>query len=94
MGIFTRWFGKKMGPGIGRCPEEMKCLELIRVMLDEESTKEDADYVMRHIDNCYKCYDNYDVEMAIRQVMKQKRQNLEVPESVIAEIRQKITIDK
>ena len=94
MGILTRWFGKKMGALMASCPEETKCLEMARVMLDDESTKEDTDFVMKHIDNCYQCYDNYDVEMAIREVMKQKRQNLEIPENVITEIRQKITADK
>jgi len=89
-----RWLGKMMEPLMPICPEEKKCLEMARVMLDDESTKEDTDYVIKHIGNCYKCYDNYDVEMAIRQLMKQKRQNLEVPENVIKEIRQKITVDK
>jgi len=94
MGILTRWFGKKMGPLMASCPEEAKCLEMARVMLDDESTIEDTNYVMEHIDNCYKCYDNYDVEMAIREVVKQKGRNLEVPESVISEILLKITASK
>ena len=94
MGIFTRWFGKKMGSMMAGCPDEAKCLELVRVMLDDESTKEDTAYVMKHIDKCFKCYDNYDVETAIREVLKQKGENLDVPKSIIEEIRQKITTDK
>jgi anti-sigma factor (TIGR02949 family) len=61
-------------------------------MLDDESTEDDNAYVLRHIDGCYRCYDNFDVENAIREVIKQKNSNIESPQGVVNEIREKIEV--
>lgn len=75
-----------------RCSEEEHCLELVRLMLDDESTDEDNAYVLKHIDGCYRCYDNFDVENAIREVVKQKSNNVKIPNEVVSEIREKIEV--
>ena len=92
MGDFIRWIGRTMSSKEKRCPDEEHCLELIRVMLDDESTDEDTAYVLKHIDVCYRCYDNYDVENAIRELMKKKNNNIAVPEDIISKIHQKIEV--
>jgi len=94
MGTLMRWIGRTFGSKTTSCPDEKECLELVRLMLDDESTKEDNEYVMRHIDGCYKCYDNFDVENAIREAVKQKGRNIKIPDSVVSEIRDKIVVDK
>lgn len=94
MGKLIRWIGRTFGDKAKRCPEEEHCLELVRLMLDEESTREDDEYVLKHIDGCYQCYDNYDVEKAIREVVQKKGRNVTLPVEVVSEIRQKIEIAK
>jgi len=90
MNKLIHWIGKTFGSKSNKCPEEEHCLELARLMLDEESTADDKQYVMKHIGSCYKCYDNYDVEKAIREVVKQKCKNLKIPQDVTNQIREKI----
>jgi anti-sigma factor (TIGR02949 family) len=75
-----------------RCSEEEHCLELVRLMLDDESTPDDNAYVLRHIDGCYRCYDNYDVEKAIREAVRQKGKNVTIHPDVINEIKEKIAV--
>ena len=75
-----------------RCSEEEHCLELVRLMLDDESSDDDNAYVLKHIDGCYRCYDNFDVEKAIREVIKQKNSHVEIPQSVVNEIRAKLEV--
>ena len=93
MRILKRWLGRLIWPNSARCPEEERCLELARLMLDDESTPADNKFVMNHIDGCYQCYDNYDVEKAIREVIKQKDSRSEIPSEVVQEIRRKIEVN-
>ncbi|RLD24855.1 MAG: hypothetical protein DRI71_01350 [Bacteroidetes bacterium] len=92
MGKLIRWVGRTFNSKDNRCSEEEHCLELVRLMLDDESTEDDNAYVLRHIDGCYRCYDNFDVENAIREVVKQKSNNLKIPHEVVSEIREKIEV--
>lgn len=92
MGKFIRWAGRSFNSKDNRCSEEEHCLELVRLMLDDESTEDDNAYVLKHIDGCYRCYDNFDVENAIREVIKQKNNNIEIPQDVVNEIREKIEV--
>ena len=92
MGKLIRWVGRTFNSKDNRCSEEEHCLELVRLMLDDESTDDDTAYVLKHIDGCYRCYDNFDVENAIREVIRQKNSNIEIPQDVVNEIREKIEV--
>jgi anti-sigma factor (TIGR02949 family) len=92
MGKLIRWVGRTFNSKDNRCSEEEHCLELVRLMLDDESTEDDNAYILRHIDGCYRCYDNFDVENAIREVVKQKSNNVKIPDEVVNEIREKIEV--
>ena len=92
MGKIIRWVGRTFNSKKNRCSDEEHCLELVRLMLDDESTAADNEYVLRHIDGCYRCYDNFDLENAIREVVKQKSNNVHVPSEIVSEIREKIEV--
>jgi mycothiol system anti-sigma-R factor len=81
---------KSLFAGGKTCPQEEKCLELARIMLDDESTTEEQAYVEQHIHECSKCYENYEIEKAVREVVKNKVENKEVPSEVVEEILSKI----
>ena len=92
MGKLIRWIGRTISPKSKRCSEEERCLELARLMLDHESTPDNDAYVLKHIDTCYRCYDNLKVEEAIREAVKHKGSNVEIPVDVVEEIREKIDV--
>ncbi len=92
MGKLIRWVGRTFNSKDNRCSEEEHCLELVRLMLDDESTEDDNAYVLKHIDGCYRCYDNFDVENAIREEKRKKNSNIEIPQDVVNEIREKIEV--
>jgi len=92
MGVFVRWIQKAMMSKKARCPDEEHCLELVRLMLDDEATEADSLYVTKHIDGCYRCYDNYDLENAIRKAVKEKAGDLKVSDELVSEINSKIAL--
>ena len=92
MGKFNRWLGRTFSSKDNRCPDEERCLDLIRVMLDDESTEDDKAYILQHIEECYRCYDNFDLENAIRELVRLKYSHLSIPQEVVSEIRAKIEV--
>lgn len=92
MGEFIRWMQKAIMGNKKRCPEEERCLELARLMLDEQATEEEANYVKKHIDGCFRCYDNYDLEKAIREAVKLKTRKEKLSVELKEEIERKILI--
>lgn len=76
--------------GAHTCPEEEKCLELARLVLDQESGVEEQQYVEQHIKKCSQCYQNYEIEQAVREVVKNKVEQKQVPPKLVEEILEKI----
>jgi anti-sigma factor (TIGR02949 family) len=72
------------------CSEFSKCMEILELMLDNEATDEQQRFVIDHIDNCIFCFEQYQVETHIRELIKTKVANLPVPEGLANEIRAKI----
>ena len=92
MSNLIRWIGRTFNAKDNRCPDEDNCLEVIRLMLDEESTADDKARILKHVDGCYRCYDNFELEKAIRDEIKKKHDNIEVPQEVVDQIMAKIDV--
>jgi len=92
MGAFIRWVQKTIMSKKTRCPQEERCLELVRLMLDKQATEEDSLYVTKHIEDCYRCYDNYNLENTIREVIKNKVEKIKVSDQIIKEITNKLEL--
>lgn len=89
MAGFEKWIKNLFGIGKS-CPQEEECLKLARMMLDEEATEEEKAYVEKHIGVCSSCFENYEIEMAIREVVKNKIEQKEVPPALVHEILERI----
>lgn len=72
------------------CKEFTKCMEILHLMLDNEATEEQKQYVNKHIDSCMICFEQYEVEKQIRDLIKSKIANQPVPSDLINQIRSKI----
>jgi len=90
MGTFLRWVQKAIMSKKARCPKEEHWLKLVRLMLDGQTTDEENAYVIKHVNRCYRCYGNYDLEQAIRDAVKNKSINVKVSNALIEEIQRKV----
>lgn len=72
------------------CPEEQKCLHILEVILDDESTPDEERKYFEHIDKCWTCFQNYNLEKAIRELIKTKIEKKQVPEDLVQQIKLKI----
>ena len=72
------------------CPEEKKCLHILEVILDDESSKAEKEEYYSHLDQCWTCFNNHHLETEIRELIKSKIENKEVPEDLLSKIQTQI----
>lgn len=72
------------------CPHQQECLQLLQSILDGEATTEQKDRFMgHHLEECMPCYQNYHLEVAIRDLLKKKCAS-EAPQDLVDSIKQKV----
>ncbi|MDX1904893.1 MAG: anti-sigma factor [Thermonemataceae bacterium] len=82
-----------------QCPESEEntkpcnccCIETLYTILDGEACEQQSQELMAHIEKCLPCYQQYDLEVAIREVLKTHLQKKEVPQDLIESIKMKIS---
>jgi len=74
----------------GKCPEIDKYLAILRLILDNESTKEEEAYLMNHLDQCSCCLKEYEIETQVRELLKSKMKQKSVPSGLANSIKAKI----
>lgn len=72
------------------CPEEAKCLKILEIILDDETSPEQREIYFAHIDGCWSCYQNHNLEKDIRELIKSKIENKQVPKDLILKIQEEI----
>lgn len=77
--------------GSSDCSEFQKCLEILYLMLDNEASQEEETYLHRHFDNCRVCFEHYEVEKQIRELLKTKLANQPVPADLAETIRIRVS---
>lgn len=56
-----------------QCQNQRECFEMLQLILDGEATAQQKDKFLKdHLEQCMPCYRNYNLEVAIRQLLKQK----------------------
>jgi anti-sigma factor (TIGR02949 family) len=90
----TNWLKKNIISKyiMSSCPEEQRCLHVLEVSLDDESTKEEEKKYFEHIEKCWTCYQNYNLEKEIRELIRTKIENKSLPEGLVQQI--KLEIEK
>ena len=73
-----------------KCPDFEKYLSSLRMILDNESSKEEEDYLMEHLDKCTCCLKEYELEKQVRELLKVKLKQISVPSGLANEIKAKI----
>jgi mycothiol system anti-sigma-R factor len=66
------------------------CLEMLQFILDGQATHEQKEYFKQHMDHCMPCYKNYNVDMAIKELLQAKCCGGGCPEDLVANIKSQI----
>ena len=73
------------------CENKQNCLQLLQSILDGEATPEEKDHFLKdHLEQCMPCYKSYNLEMAIRQLLKAKCSDC-APQELVDSIRKQVT---
>jgi len=72
-------------------PSHSECLKILNLVLDEEASPEEQEYFKKHIETCMPYYEIYSVDKAIKDLIKEKCYNKQVPQSLIDQIKKQIT---
>ncbi|WP_258103880.1 anti-sigma factor [Marinoscillum sp. MHG1-6] len=73
------------------CSEFQKCLTILHLMLDNEASEEEESYLHNHIEKCMVCFEQYQVEKQIRELLRTRMKKLEVPSDLANNIKTKIS---
>lgn len=72
------------------CSEEQNCLKVLELVLDNEASNEEVEKYFDHIDQCWTCFENYNLEKSIRELIKTRCEQKAVPEDLAQRIRKQI----
>jgi len=92
MATLTNWIRKNVVSRylMTSCPHEQQCLHALEVILDDESSPEEATDYYKHLEKCWPCYQNYNLEKTIRELIKNKIDKKPVPDDLVRKIRGEI----
>jgi mycothiol system anti-sigma-R factor len=63
------------------------CMEMLQVILDGEASDEQKEYFKQHMDICLPCFKGYELDMAIKQLVKSKCCGGDAPSDLVEQIR-------
>lgn len=72
------------------CPEKNECLKMLQLILDDEASQDQKDHFLKHhLQECLPCFNNYTLEVTIRQLLKTKCSK-EAPQELVDSIKIKV----
>lgn len=73
------------------CQNQRECFEMLQMILDGEASPHEKDHFLKeHLEQCMPCYKTYNLEVAIRQLLKSKCTQL-APPDLVDSIRKKVS---
>ncbi len=84
----TNFYYRLIGKKQGYCCKD--CIKNLYQVLDGEATQEQQLHFQSHINNCSHCFSLYEIDKSVKEVIKLKVTNKEVPSSLILSIKNKI----
>ncbi len=70
--------------------KKVTCMEMLQFILDGEATTEQRDYFKAHMDHCMPCFKTYELDMAIKELLKTKCCGGDAPSDLILQIKSQI----
>jgi anti-sigma factor (TIGR02949 family) len=73
-----------------QCQNQRECMEMLQLLVDGEASPEQKEnFLVHHLEECMPCYKNYHLEVAIRQLLKNKCTG-QAPQELIDSIKAKV----
>ncbi|MCW5912270.1 MAG: mycothiol system anti-sigma-R factor [Cyclobacteriaceae bacterium] len=66
------------------------CMEMLQVIIDGEATDEQQEYFKSHMDRCLPCFKSYDLDMAIKRLLKSRCCGGDAPADLVEQIKLQI----
>lgn len=73
-----------------QCSDVSKCFQLLESILDGELGEEGKEILKQKLDKCQPCFEHFQLEQIIREVLKTKCTKQPLPEKLADSIRQMI----
>lgn len=67
------------------------CMEMLQVIIDGEASDEQQEYFKNHMDRCMPCFKSYDLDMAIKTLLKTKCCGGDAPTDLVDQIKIQIS---
>jgi anti-sigma factor (TIGR02949 family) len=67
-----------------------RCLQLLELITDGEASPEEEKQFRSHIDECLPCYESFNLEQSIKEMLQTKLDKKQVPEDLVNLIKRKI----
>ncbi len=66
------------------------CIELLELITDDEASPNEIKHFQKHINECLPCYEAYNLEKSIKEMLQTKLKRKQVPDDLIQSIKLKI----
>ena len=72
------------------CENQRDCMEMLQLIVDGEASPEQKEHFLKHhLEECMPCYRNYHLEVALRELLKNKCTG-QAPRELIDSIKAKV----
>ena len=72
------------------CENQRDCMEMLQLIVDGEASPEQREHFLtRHLEECLPCFKNYHLEVALRELLKNKCAG-QAPQELIDSIKAKV----
>ena len=72
------------------CENQKECMQMLQLIVDGEASQEQKDHFMKHhLEECLPCFKNYNLEVAIRELLKTKCSE-QAPQELVDSIKAKV----
>jgi anti-sigma factor (TIGR02949 family) len=69
------------------CLEGDKCLESLQLILDGEASRSDEETFMNHLEICMPCYNYYNMDKAVKELIQTKIVKVKMPEDLVKKLK-------
>ena len=74
--------------------KDNNCVELLQLIVDGEASPEQETYFKEHIEECVSCFNNFQVDSGMKQMIREKISSLAVPvglqEAILSKIKESV----